>query len=150
LVLDPAPATLRTFAFETVPATIPGDGTPVRLYARRPLAFYLAQLGRYSIQLEPSGGPLLQDSAADSWRILDDALPYDPGVTPYRPPWPPRYSARVSLDPVTLLDVAPESAFLLPSDQHRSVELRVFAPDHHSANSSRRLPATKAEAPHEP
>jgi len=140
-VLDPSPPSLRTFAFETVPATIPGDGTPIRVYARRPLAFYLAQVGRYSIQLEPNEERIMLNRLPDSWKILDGALLYNMREVWHVPPREPEVSVAVKFDPVTLLDTFPNSAFWPRSERDPGTELYVIAPDQ---------PAAKAEARHDP
>ena len=149
-VLNPSQATLRTFALKTVPETIPGNGTPIRVFARRPLAFYLAQLGRYTIHLEPSAARILQNVMPDSWSILDQALMNSTAETWNVIRRRPRLSASVEIDPVTMLDIDPGAAFRLPVYWPRNTELYVIAPDQPAAKSQSGPHLPAAEARHDP
>ncbi|WP_406696545.1 glycosyltransferase family 39 protein [Singulisphaera sp. Ch08] len=97
-----------------LPHTIrPASGREPELVVlgRRPLAYYLLLQGRYPFRLVESLDDVVQSS--DAWAILDDAL-FDGGVQAVLPS---ELKARVvevrneALDPVTLLDVSPGSAF---------------------------------------
>jgi 4-amino-4-deoxy-L-arabinose transferase-like glycosyltransferase len=95
---------LRDFAFEVLPQRIPEKGTMLRLYARRPLAFYLFLQGGYRIKLEPDGDALWSEQSPGSWRIVDGMMPAE-GVH-FRGP-----TAVLSIDPITALDYEPGFAF---------------------------------------
>jgi 4-amino-4-deoxy-L-arabinose transferase-like glycosyltransferase len=117
-VLEPPEPSLRRFAFETVPQVIPQLRTTVCVYAVRPLAFYLVQLGRYTIQLEPASTRLLEGGGPPgSWALIERAMlrkgGYHEGID-Y--PWSlvtRRYHSKhlFIVDPVTLLDAQPDAAF---------------------------------------
>ena len=94
-----------------------GQGVSLRVLARRPVAFYLALEGKVPFRLVAdeaafAGGP---ESMKD-WALIDDAvLPID---RPFRTtggsgPLSYKRSAHwfTTLDPVTRLDVVPDSAF---------------------------------------
>jgi hypothetical protein len=107
--------TLRSVAYETIPAAIPRKGTVIRVFARRPMAYYLAIEGSYRVKLEASlSWPLPQD--ADAWFLIDSAMLPLPSVPSMPPPAPGPVAPRQwevdgFLDPVTLLDTEPGLAF---------------------------------------
>jgi 4-amino-4-deoxy-L-arabinose transferase-like glycosyltransferase len=104
-VLEPV-AGLRQFAWHTLPLSIREQGATLRLYARRPLAFYLS-LGRpYPFQLEPTLERAIEEKPAGSWGVIDELMP---GDYPFDV-WPIAV-VRVGLDPITALDHKPWRAF---------------------------------------
>jgi hypothetical protein len=105
-VLEPVDP-LRDFALRVLPQRIPQKGTTIRLYATRPLAFYLSLHGSYRVQLEPSFEQAWKDDPPGSWGVLDETMPMPPPGSPLYS-WPGRpmvYSLPV--DPIPLLDVDP-------------------------------------------
>jgi hypothetical protein len=95
---------LRDFAFRLLPEYIPQKGTTIRLYARRPLAFYLSLQGAYRIELLPALGRRELERSTGSWVVIDGMMPDSTGLILS----PTDY---VSVDPITLLDHNPGAAF---------------------------------------
>ncbi len=90
-------------------------GTALRVYARRPLYFYLALNGLNPSRLVPDGSGLVNGSGpSGDWGVWDELLPLGTaGATAarvaLRDHWSFRGSWATRLDPVTLLDNAPEA-----------------------------------------
>jgi hypothetical protein len=102
-VLQPAPS-LRDFAFQILPQKIP-KGSTIRLFSRRPLAFYLSLQGAYRLQLEPSCELAWKEEPKGSWGVIDELMP-DGHVLSLLDP-DARYFQRLPIDPITILDDAP-------------------------------------------
>ncbi|SIO64873.1 4-amino-4-deoxy-L-arabinose transferase [Singulisphaera sp. GP187] len=106
-------STLRDLVSE-LPELIPaasGREPELVVLGRRPLAFYLLLQGRYRFRILEGLDDIIQQP--HEWAILDDAL-FDGGVEPILPS---AVTGRIfetrneTLDPVTLLDISPGSAF---------------------------------------
>jgi hypothetical protein len=125
-------AALRNVVAE-LPTVLPagsGQAAPLRVLARRPLAFYLVLQGRYPFQLEASYRALVENPLPGAWAIVDETL-LEPGENNGRdrlrvPPSPPDRVYREQLDPVTLLDVDPDSAYR--AARVRSTSIWILAP----------------------
>jgi 4-amino-4-deoxy-L-arabinose transferase-like glycosyltransferase len=161
-VLRPADPSLRQLAYESIPRTIPDRGSTLSIFATRPLAFYLAQLGRYSIRLVPSAEGLQDRTGVpDSWALVQkDMLEQGGAIPPFDGPTPGtrryRGSFLFEIDPVTFLDTHPERAFAVhPLDQRRPREshagiIHVWAPlllDFDPATTTGRSPQGPPHAP---
>jgi 4-amino-4-deoxy-L-arabinose transferase-like glycosyltransferase len=105
-VLAPDPS-LRNLAFSRLPQKIPEKGVVLRLYARRPLAFYLSLQGEYRLQLEPDLQRASVEQPAGSWGVIDEVMA--PPMVKLRPG---QTTLRVQVDPVTVLDYFPYHAFM--------------------------------------
>jgi hypothetical protein len=130
--LAPHPeASFRAFATDWLPRQPELTGKTFRVWARRPLAFYLAARGSVVFQSEPDQRRLLERvdphvravvdealllQAADGQRIREEILGF----------WRPQSNFPVEADPVTLLDVDPRQAFR--SDRRRALELMILEP----------------------
>ena len=115
-VMRPAQPSLRQVAYQAVPHAVTREGTKLRVYANRPLAFYLALRGGYSIQLEPNSTSILERlGLADSWALVERGMPRQGGdhdnilwTIAMRKD---HASYIFAIDPVTALDAHPEAAF---------------------------------------
>jgi len=93
-------------------------GRPVRLLARRPLAFYLLVYAGAPFVLEPGVGEL-RDSATVGDRALVDEAVLSNGLGPLSTKsseraevsWRERSDRELTLEPVTLLDINPAAAY---------------------------------------
>jgi dolichyl-phosphate-mannose-protein mannosyltransferase len=110
---------LRSAVHDVVVATsLPvAAGASLRVLARRPVAFYLALEGKVPFRLVAGVAALARGpESLNDWALVDDALlPVDqPFRTPSTGPLWYERSAHWStnLDPVTRLDVVPDSAFI--------------------------------------
>jgi 4-amino-4-deoxy-L-arabinose transferase-like glycosyltransferase len=102
-VLKPAPS-LRDVAFQILPQRIP-KGSTIRLYARRPLAFYLSIQNAYKIQLEPSHELAWKEQPEGSWGVIDELMPGGRELAWLTPNG--FYFQRLPIDPITILDDGP-------------------------------------------
>jgi 4-amino-4-deoxy-L-arabinose transferase-like glycosyltransferase len=120
-VLEPGRANLRDFAFKAVPYYVSPKGTLLRIYARRPLAYYLALQGEFAVQIQPDIQSLLESGPPGSWAVCE--YPSQRLGDPWVQKW--KDSSRVvasrswlDTDPVTQLDFFPEAACdAKPEDQ---------------------------------
>jgi 4-amino-4-deoxy-L-arabinose transferase-like glycosyltransferase len=107
-------ASFRQLADTWLPAR-PLGGRPLRMLARRPLAFYLGVRDGARFEAEPDLASLLGPGAADAWALVDEAMLIQEGegldaTLRLLRRWKPEWAFEVEADPVTLLDVEPHEA----------------------------------------
>lgn len=124
-------AELRKLVSE-LPTVLPAAGAvaPLQVLARRPLAYYLVLQGRYPFQLEASYRELLEHGRPGAWAMVDEAVlgPEERKIGDRLrvPPTPPDRLYREQLDPITSLDVDPNTAYRAARD--RTVPIWILAP----------------------
>ena len=99
---------------------------PLRILARRPLAYYLLLQGRFAVRLEPGHESLLSQPLPGERLVLDQAVlgPEGPAIVAKMLHfWKLDATYHEQLDPVTLLDVHPDSAYALVPDRENKVWL---------------------------
>ena len=112
-VLRPPEPSVRRLAYEVIPRIIPRKGTTLSVYATRPLAFYLAQLGTYSIELlSTPAGSVQFGGPPNSWVLIERDMVEQAGYSWSNfLTWKYHASSLYTIDPVTLLDAHPDAAF---------------------------------------
>jgi 4-amino-4-deoxy-L-arabinose transferase-like glycosyltransferase len=112
---------------EQVPRNVKG----LRIYARRPVAFYLALEGGVPVFTQPDLAHLLVPAAPDTWALLDMAMVRQDHVTDAElsqlvTGWEEVGEVSTTLNRVTLLDIEPEVVRGAPWNS--SASLRLFRP----------------------
>jgi 4-amino-4-deoxy-L-arabinose transferase-like glycosyltransferase len=115
----------------------PSEGIGVRVLARRALVFYLVVQGNIPVRIEPTLEDLVKPGRERDWVIVDHAMdrrtlthmPQVQGqdIIPIRFR-PPGMTWDDVLDPVTLLDVFPESVRRESSASPRRVQVELHPP----------------------
>lgn len=119
------------------------------ILARRPLLFYLMTRSPYPVRLLADEAALRRPAAnAGDWRVVDEAvLPQgrrvDSTSSGMGHEWLSVGAFRATLDPVTLLDVAPETCF--DADASRPYVVAVYKP--RSVPSRGQIPASPTNLP---
>jgi len=131
-VLQPSrTGSFRSFVIDCLGDEVASKQKLIRVYARRPLAFYLAMYWRGQIQLEPSPGSLSQLEGIEGRAIIDGAMLEHEGMSDAElfrilKGWEIERTVAVEVDPVTLLDIRPQAAS--QKSPQRRFELWLLSP----------------------
>ncbi len=109
------PSDSLKLASQQIMNELPSDLRVIRIFARPPLAFYIALDGRVAVNRQPVLNAMLEQGEPGSWAVIDMGLLRQDGVSAlelerFLTGWTIVSKVATTLNPPTLLDVDPSAA----------------------------------------